>query len=152
MATAALLEPQGYPPLLLDMESTDRLDHVVFAFRQRARWGAVGMSRDEGLWGRRPVYPSPFALARSYYAPYVTDTARITRWTLADLRTLRRCNWRSAPGNVWRVERWLTSLPHRPLRTSDRHYAHLVTRFRSYRARGGPASGTPFHRHSRHWM
>ena len=152
LAAAGLLEPHGYPPLLLDLESDDGLDHVVFAFRRRGRWGAVGTSRDVGLFGRRPVYPSPWHLARSYYAPYVTDRARIRAWALADLRALPRCPWRTSAGNVWQVERWLIAHPHRPLRTSDRAYRRMVARYRRYRARGGPASGTPFVAHRAHWM
>lgn len=152
LAAAALLEPHGYPPLLLDLESADRLDHVVFAFRRRGRWGAVGRSRDAGLGGRRPVYPSPHALARSYYSPYVTEHARIQAWALADLRDLSGCRWRSAAGNVWQVEQWLIAFPHRPLPSSNRHYARLVARYRRFRANGGAPTDTPFRAHRRHWM
>ena len=152
LATAVLLEPLGYPPLLLDLESADRVDHVVFAFQRGGKWGAVGASRDAGLFGRRPAYPSPFALARSYYAPYVTDRARIEAWVLADLRDLSGCAWRTTHGNVWQVERWLTGLPHRPLPSSDRHYTRLAARYRRFQAAGAGDAATPFDAHSAHWM
>jgi hypothetical protein len=35
LSAAAILEQHGYPPLLLDLESQDQLDHVLFLFRQR---------------------------------------------------------------------------------------------------------------------
>jgi hypothetical protein len=151
LVAATLLEPHGFPPLLLDLESDDRLDHVVFAYRLAGRWGAVGRSRDVGLGGRRPVYPSPWALARSYYAPYVNDRARIRAWALADLRRLPHCPWRTSTGNVWQVERWLIAHPHRPLRTSDRAWRRMVARYRRYRAAGGPPTGTPFTAHRANW-
>src|SRR5690348_8477267 len=33
VAAAVILEQHGYPPLLLDLESQDLLDHVIFVFR-----------------------------------------------------------------------------------------------------------------------
>src|SRR6059058_5762750 len=35
LTAATVLEQHGYPPLLLDLESKDRLDHVLFLFRRR---------------------------------------------------------------------------------------------------------------------
>lgn len=151
LATAVILEHHGFPPLLLDLESDDRLDHVVFAFQRDEKWGAVGISRDVGLWGRRPVYASPRALAMSYYAPYVDLTARLSGYALADLRELPRYDWRRATRNVWRVERWLIEMAHRPLRTDDGRHRRMRERYRRF-IRTHPLSGTPFTRGRRHWM
>ena len=41
LAAATVLEFHGYPPLLLDLESQDLLDHVVFVYREDGRWGAA---------------------------------------------------------------------------------------------------------------
>ncbi len=46
VAAAVILEQHGYPPLLLDLESVDLLDHVIFVFQQRGLWGSIGRSRD----------------------------------------------------------------------------------------------------------
>jgi len=46
VAAAVILEQHGYPPLLLDVESVDLLDHVVFVFQQNGRWGSIARSRD----------------------------------------------------------------------------------------------------------
>lgn len=151
IAAAAVLEFHGYPPLLLDLESDDRLDHVVFAFRHQGRWGAVGGSRDEGLWGRRPVFRSVEALARSYYEPYVDLTGRITAFALADLRCLGGYDWRLSRRNVWKVERLLLELPHRPLVTSNRRYIRLRTQFERFTMQHDPRR-TPFTRGRRCWM
>src|SRR5687768_9331247 len=48
VAAAVILEQHGYPPLLLDLESQDLLDHVIFVFRDNGRWGSIARSRDIG--------------------------------------------------------------------------------------------------------
>jgi hypothetical protein len=44
LTAATILEQHGYPPLLLDLESQDDLDHVLFLFQRkgRARWRGHG--------------------------------------------------------------------------------------------------------------
>src|SRR5687768_18138176 len=56
LAAAVILEQHGYPPMVLSFESVDELDHVIYIYRARGRWGAIGRSRDPGLHGRRPVF------------------------------------------------------------------------------------------------
>ncbi|HEX5965016.1 MAG TPA: hypothetical protein VFY51_03765, partial [Pyrinomonadaceae bacterium] len=58
VGAAVILEQHGYPPLLLDLESVDLLDHVMFVFKERSGWGSIARSRDIGLHGRKPVYRS----------------------------------------------------------------------------------------------
>jgi hypothetical protein len=151
LAAAVVLEQRGFPPLVLDFESQDKLDHVVCVFRRGDRWGAVGASRDVGLAGRRPVFRSLEALARSYYEPYIDLEARIRAFALADLRSLGRYDWRLSERNVWKVERFLCALPHRPLQTDHGRYIRLRERYREY-ARDNDPRGTPFTRGSQHWM
>src|SRR3989304_10520453 len=74
LVSATVLEQHGYPPLALDLESEDGLDHVLFIYQQEGRWGTVARSRDEGLHGRRPVFPTVRALVASYMDPYVDAT------------------------------------------------------------------------------
>lgn len=151
LAAAAVMEQHGYPPLLLDLESRDYLDHVLFAFRADGRWGAVAGSRDVGLWGRRPVFRTVEALARSYYDPYIDLTGRITRFALVDLRDLGCYDWRFSPRNVWQVVRFLIDAPHRPMRTSYRRYIRLRRQYREFIKTHDPRD-TPFKRGCAHWM
>ncbi len=142
LAAAVVMEQHGHPPLLLSFESVDKLDHVVFAFRERGRWGSIARSRDLGLHGRRPVFRSARQLAASYLDPYVDFTGRVTGFAIADLRELGRYDWRLSERNVWKVERWLIDYPHGPLSMSDRRYARLLERYKSFKAgnpRGQPA-------------
>jgi hypothetical protein len=138
LAAAVILEQHGYPPLLLSFESIDELDHVLFVFRSRGRWGSVARSRDPGLHGRKPVFATPRALALSYVDPYVDFTGRVTGYTVVDVRTLMGSyDWRLSNGNVWKVERMLLEAPHRPIRSSDRRIDALRARYRAYRATHG---------------
>jgi hypothetical protein len=135
LAAAVILEPHGYPPLLLSFESVDKLDHVLYVFRENGRWGSIARSRDPGLHGRKPVFRSPRQLAASYMDAYVDLTGRVTGYAVADLRELGRYDWRFSTRNVWKVERWLIDYPHRRLRMSEARYRRLLERYRRYKAR-----------------
>lgn len=125
LAAAFLLEHHGFPPLLLDLESTDHLDHVVFIYERAGKWGAVGKSRYPALMGRKPIYATLRALAWSYVDPFVDATGRVTGYATYDLREEeQKPDWRWDRRHVWRIERTLLDLPHKPLRASEaRHRA-----------------------------
>lgn len=118
ISAAVILEQHGYPPMVMSLESVDGLDHVVFVYQARGRWGSVARSRDPGLHGRRPVFRSLGALARSYFDPFIDATGCLKAYGAVDLRVLGRYDWRLARGNVWKVERLLFEIPHRPIRSS----------------------------------
>jgi hypothetical protein len=130
---AVVLEQHGYPPLLLSFESVDRLDHVIFVYRHRGRWGSIARSRDPGLHGRRPVFATPRALALSYFDAYVDFTGCVTGYAVIDLRVLGDYDWRLAETNVWKVERMLLEYPHRKIRLSNRRVRSLRKRYRAFR-------------------
>jgi hypothetical protein len=133
LAAAVILEQHAYPPLVLSFDSQDNLDHVIFVFRRRGRWGSIGRSRDAGLHGRKPVFHSIRGLAWSYFDPYVDWTGRLQGYQLVDLRDLGPYDWRFNPWNMWKVEKFLIDIPHRPMRSSDTRYQRLRARFVAYR-------------------
>jgi len=135
LAAAVVLEQHGFPPLLLSFESQDKLDHVLFAFRQDGRWGSVARSRDHGLHGRKPVFRTPRQLAASYREAYVDLTGRVTGYAVADLRDLGGYDWRLSPRNVWKVEKWLIDYPHRRLVMPEARYRAALSRYERFRAR-----------------
>jgi hypothetical protein len=148
---AVVLEAHGYPPLLLSFESIDHLDHVIFVYRHRGRWGSIARSRDPGLHGRKPVFATARALALSYFDPYVDFTGRVTGYAVVDLRELMgEYEWRLAGTNVWKVERMLLDLRHRPIRSSDRRVNALRARYREFRARF-PGRKPVFYRTRNRW-
>ena len=135
---AVVLEQHGFPPLLLSFESTDQLDHVLFVYQRRGRWGSIARSRDPGLHGRRPLFATPRALALSYVDPYVDATGRITGYAVVNLaETMGGYEWRLAQTNVWKVERMLLDYPHAAIRTSDARINMLRAKYRAYRASHG---------------
>jgi hypothetical protein len=130
LAAAVILEQHGYPPLILSFESIDELDHVLFVYRERGRWGSVARSRDPGLHGRKPVFRTARALALSYVEPYVDFTGRVVGYTVVDLRELLGdYDWRVSERNVWKAERVLLDAPHRPIRSSDARIDRLRRRY-----------------------
>ena len=137
LAAAVILEQHGYPPLVLSFESIDELDHVIFVYQRRGRWGSVARSRDPGLHGRRPVFATPRALALSYVDPYVDFTGRVTGYAVVDLRILGTYDWRLSDRNVWKVERVLLEYPHRAIRSSDERIDRLRARYVEHMRRTG---------------
>lgn len=135
LTAAAILEQHGYPPLVVSFESIDELDHVIFVYRQHGRWGSIARSRDPGLHGRKPVFPTVRALALSYVDEYIDLTGRITGYALVDLGLLGRYDWRLSERNVWKVERVLLDYPHQPIRSSDARIDRLRARYRAFKER-----------------
>ena len=137
LAAAVILEQHGYPPLVLSFESIDELDHVIFVYRHRGRWGSVARSRDPGLHGRKPVFATPRALALSYSDPYIDYSGRVKAYAVVDLAVLGDYDWRLSERNVWKVERMLLDWPHRPIRTSDERIDRLRAKYVEFRRTHG---------------
>lgn len=124
MLAAAILERHGYPPLVISFESRDDLDHVIYVFQEKGKWGAVARSRDEGLHGRPPIFKSLKALALSYYDPYVDKTGEILAFQIAHLDD-SGADWRFSPRSVWKAENYLLEIPHHSIRQSRARYKKL---------------------------
>jgi len=135
VGAAVILEQHGYPPLLLDLESRDLLDHVVFVFKQNGRWGSVARSRDPGLHGRKPVYRSLRDLAWSYFDTYVDFTGRLKGYGLTSLYELGNYDWRFSPRRMTKIEDHLRAIPHKPMHSSDARYNKLLARYHAYKKR-----------------
>jgi len=149
---AVVLEQHGYPPLVLSFESIDHLDHVIFVYQHRGRWGSVARSRDPGLHGRKPVFATPRALALSYADPYVDFTGRVTGYAVVDVaKEMGDYDWRFADTNIWKVERMLLGFPHRAIKTSDARTKWLRARYRAFRKKYGPLKPVIYERRER-WM
>jgi len=138
LSAAVILEQHGYPPLVLSFESIDHLDHVIFVYQARGRWGSIARSRDPGLHGRRPVFATPRALALSYVDPYVDYTGGVTAYAVVDLREhMGTYDWRLSDRNVWKVERMLLEYPHRKIRTSAERIERLRRKYVAFREKFG---------------
>ncbi|HKN82141.1 MAG TPA: hypothetical protein VJW17_01835, partial [Pyrinomonadaceae bacterium] len=132
---AVILEQHGYPPLLLDLESYDLLDHVIFVYKEDGRWGSIARSRDRGLHGRKPVFRSLRDLAWSYFDTYVDFSGRLKAYGLTSLYELGNYDWRFSPRNMIKIEDHLRAIPHKPLNSSDKRYEKLLARYQEYKKR-----------------
>ena len=134
LTAATILEQHGYPPLILSFESIDELDHVLFVYQYRGRWGSVARSRDPGLHGRKAVFRTARDLALSYVEPYIDYAGRITGYTVVNIaELLGDYDWRLSDKNVWKAERVLLEAPHRPIRSSDARIDRLRRKYVQFR-------------------
>lgn len=132
---AVILEQHGYSPLLLDIESWDLLDHVIFVYQQNGLWGSIGRSRDIGLHGRKPLFRSLRELVWSYFDPYVDFTGRIKGYGLTNLYDLGDYDWRFSSRRMIKIENHLRELKHKKLKSSDERYRKLLARYHRYKKR-----------------
>jgi len=151
VAAAVILEQHGYPPLLLDIESVDLLDHVIFVYQEKGLWGAVGRSRDIGLHGRKPLYRNLRQLVWSYFDPYVDMSGRIKGYGLTNLYDLGRYDWRFSNKNMHLIEDHLRALPHKVLRSSDRRYEQLHERYKKFKQQY-PHRQAAYYKNKSEWM
>jgi hypothetical protein len=135
LVAAAILEQHGYPPMLVSIESQDKLDHVLLLFKRKGRLGCVARSRDVGLHGRKPVFRSVRDLVMSYFETYIDNTGRITGYGVASLYELGSYDWRFSLRNVFKVERHLQEIPHRQIHSSDARYEKAHRRYLGFHSR-----------------
>jgi hypothetical protein len=115
---AAALRVQGFPPLLLDLESVRDDDHVLAIFKQNGCWGAVAKSNYSGLRFREPVYRTLRELAISYFEHYFNLRKEKTLRNYSrpiHLARFDRIGWMTAEEDLWEVNDYLVGVPHRPL-------------------------------------
>jgi hypothetical protein len=99
MLAAAALWYRGYPPLLLDLKTTEKdADHVVTLFKEGNRWGAISKTNHAVLRYRDPVYRDAREIAMSYFNEYFLDSG---------VKTLRSY---SAPFDLLQFgDEWITA-------------------------------------------
>ena len=115
---AAVLQMQGHPPLLLDLEAVRDDDHVLAIFQRRGHWGAITKSNYSGLSYREPVYRTLRELAMSYFEHYYNRKREKTLRTYSAPVKLTRfdhLNWITAEEDVWPIPEYLMTIRHTPL-------------------------------------
>jgi hypothetical protein len=127
---AATLEHYGHTPALLSLESKDGIDHILFLFQEKGKWGTISRSRDQGLHGRAPVYKTIQQLVWSYYDPYVDKTGELVGFEVVHLDELPG-DWRNGTTNLWAAEKYIIDLKHQRLRASKKRYRKLFARYKS---------------------
>ena len=151
VAAAVILEQHGHLPLLLDIESVDLLDHVIFVFQKNGLWGSIARSRDIGLHGRKPVFHNLRQLVWSYFDTYIDRTGRIKGYGLTSLYDLGKYDWRFSARNMHKIEDHLRAIPHKKLRSSDRRYEFWHERYLKFKKRF-PDTSPVYYDNRNQWM
>jgi hypothetical protein len=115
---AAALRVQGYPPLLVDLESVQDDDHVLAVFRERGLWGAVARSNYSGLRYREPVHDTLRSLVLSYFEWYhnLRHQKTLRRFSRpVDLSRFDRRGWMTAEDDLWDIPEYLVDVEHETL-------------------------------------
>ena len=132
LLSAAILEQQGYPPLIVSLDSIDHLGHAMFVFKTKTGWGSVTKSREIGLHGREPRFRSIRDLVWSYYDPFIDQTGKIAGYTLLSLDD-SDTDWRFSQRNLWKLEQFVVYAKHKKLKSSNLRYQSV---FRKYQEMG----------------
>ena len=121
LLAAAALRVQGYPALLLDLESVHDDDHVLAVYQEHNCWGAVAKSNYSGLRCRDPVYRSLRELVMSYFAHYYNlkgeKTLRAYSARPVNLARFDRRGWMTSEEPVWYIPEYLCEVAHTHLLT-----------------------------------
>ena len=115
---AAALRVNGYPPLVLDLESERDTDHVVAIYRTRGHWGAVAKSNFTGCRYREPIYRTLRELALSYFEVYFNLARERTLRTFSrpvNLARFDHLDWMTTGKPLWFVADYLFTISHTPL-------------------------------------
>ena len=119
---AAALRVLGYPPLLLDLEAVQDVDHVIAVFRERGHWGAIAKSNFSGVRYREPIHRTLRELAMSYFEGYINLRGERTLRAFSRPVNLTRFDrlhpgWMTSEANLWWIPECLVDAPHTPLLT-----------------------------------
>ena len=119
---AAALRVLGYPPLLLDLEAVQDVDHVIAVFRERGHWGAIAKSNFSGVRYREPIHRTLRELAMSYFEGYINLRGDRTLRAFSRPVNLARFDrlhpgWMTSEANLWWIPEYLVDAPHTPLLT-----------------------------------
>ena len=130
-----MLEQHGYPPLLMGWNSVDMLDHVIFVYRQRGKWGrwraraipaCMGASRCSV---RRARWPKAIATRTSIM------TGCVTGYAVVDLQGDGRTTGGSHAATSGRSRTCCSKLPHCKIKRSRARVRRERQRYRAYLAK-----------------
>lgn len=117
---AAALRVNGFPPLIVDLESVRDDDHVLTVFRKRGHWGAIAKSNYAGLRFREPVYRTLRELVMSYFEHYFNLCGEKTLRAYSRPVNLKRFDpiaWMVAEEDLWAIPAYLQTISHRSILT-----------------------------------
>lgn len=105
----------GKPAFLVDMKTTkDDFEHVLCAFIENGKWGAVTKTNHYCLRYREPVYNSVRELVMSYFHEYFDNHGKKTLRSFSIPVSLDRFNqgWIISEKNLWKIHDYLDEVKH----------------------------------------
>ena len=117
---AAVMQFNGYKPLIVDLKAFNDDDHVITVYREDSHWGAVAKSNFSSLRYREPVYRSLRELVMSYFDFYFnTDGYKSLRsYSLPlDLTIYNTRHWATTDEDLEYIGEKLEKIRHYPVVT-----------------------------------
>lgn len=124
LLAAALLEYQGYQPLILDLRSSKKpfdYDHVVAIWNEDGFYGAISKTNHGVLRYREPVYKTIRELVMSYFHEYFLSSNGLK--TLReysdpfDLNHFNKIEWRTSGKDLFEIPKYLDKVTHHAILT-----------------------------------
>jgi len=115
VVAAAALWVHGEPPLLLDLQAVNDVDHVVTLFRRGGCWGAISKTNGIGLRWRDPIYRNLRELSLSWIHEYYNKRHQKTLRNYSvplDLRRVPVETWVTGEKGAWDLVDILEDLRH----------------------------------------
>lgn len=115
---AAVLDFNGFKPLLVDMKAVNDDDHVIAVFKANNHWGAIAKSNFTSLRFREPVYRSIRELIMSYFDFFFNTNGykSLRSYSLPlDLSVFESLNWKTTDEDLEFIGDKLESLHHFPV-------------------------------------
>jgi hypothetical protein len=116
--SAAVLQFNGYKPLIVDLKAYNDDDHVITVFKEDGHWGAVAKSNFTSLRYREPVYRSLRELVMSYFDFYfniVGDKSLRSYSRPLDLTMYNSRNWTTTDEDLEYIGDKLEKIIHYPV-------------------------------------
>ena len=119
MLAAVALRHIGYPPLVVDLKSSDDdVDHVVAVYKKEGYWGAISKTNHAVLRYREPIYRDIRELVLSYFHEYSLDNGRKTLRSYAlpvDLSRFDARGWMTSEEDVDYIPEYIDHVRHYPI-------------------------------------
>lgn len=115
---AAVLQFNGYKPLVVDMKAYNDDDHVIAVFKENNCWGAVAKSNFTSLRFREPVYRTIRELIMSYFDFFFNTAGNksLRSYSLPlDLTIYETQHWRTTEEDLEYIGDKLETLRHYPV-------------------------------------
>lgn len=112
---AAVLEMNGFKPLMVDLVAIDDDHHVLTVYKSDTGWGSIAKSNTTLLAGRHPFYLNPRELVMSYFDFYFNTKRQHSLYAYSDpinLNSFNHWDWRTTDNDLMEMGMSFNDLTH----------------------------------------